>query len=270
MDIRRNFTLADVRRIMAKDPLPGDIASRYHSNGNAWAGGSYEDAKYGVANGDLKASFEADRIASKEFPWTNTVSHGIGTDYVLDTSGDAVDVSRFLSGDPECFYCRAEADAAPIVKIGIGVQASFFQDPERLRTRAMKLFGFIRALQMRGYSIELVVYEAVREAWANGATWVGAIQVMKAGDNLDPAIAAFLCTSPMTLRRVFFALNEDEDSNVRRRMGFGPENGGYGTPWDSYDGKELGIDINLSGVGTNAGAEDLFALARKAGIELAA
>ena len=137
----------------------------------------------------------------------------------MGTSGGAVDVAAFLSGEPECMV-DYRFDEAPqkFVNFYIGISASWTVTAHTLLKRGAVIYTMIRAMEILGYSMSLKICCRF-ESYCHSKAFYS-VQVKKAGEYLDPSVVAFWMTSPAVLRRLFFRLAEDSSEEERREMGF--------------------------------------------------
>jgi hypothetical protein len=248
--IHRKYSLSEVTRIMGLPEKPNSSSHKEENSG--WAGGTYQDAVRGSVYGDREISAQVDELARDMFPWSATSSQGIGTEFVFDVAGDYLDIARYLSGEPEHFVTQAESESAPILKIAFNVTAMSNNHADAMQKRAVKLFALVRALELRGYSVELTAYQAIRDVSGQENRMITEITLKRAGDVLDPTIAAFYCCSPLVQRRIIFVLQEQESEETRRNFGFGDYgffNSGYGRPDSTFEAKkELQADIDVPAI----------------------
>jgi len=224
-------TLSQVERIIdAPIPHP-EMGASSMSEDNNWAGGTYSKARSLLSVGDFDALSVADAEARKLSALVHDGMEGRRRKRIKDCAGDSVDMGLYLSGDP---MCMTDFQKAPtpnrLVNIFVNISASAFVPAKTIAARGAAIFTLIRAIELKGYTTQL---KLVSVHSSNGHS-VYEIIVKQFGEYLNPAITAFLVTSPMTLRRIIFRLMEENSEEVRQMIG-ATKFGGYGRPCDIHE-----------------------------------
>lgn len=148
-------------------------------------------------------------------------------------AGDEADIDRYLQGEPENMVAyRQRVDklgkrATLLVNSGAhhGVPA------ESILNRGAALLAVHDVLQKSGYTLGITMVETCTSSMHRNDTYATEyrIPIMKPGEYLDEDTIAFCIAHPAFLRRLMFALNETEDTDIRNYMGYFYD-GGYGVP----------------------------------------
>jgi len=159
-----------------------------------------------------------------------------------DVAGSVVDVGRFVTGDPENmmeFEPQPQDARGRIFVLKVNLSASASVDSKVLFWRGAAIMGLTDLLEKNGFSVEIQGCEAVH---SGGLRYVVRFPVKAAGAMLDQDRLAFALASPSMLRRVLFAVEENESPAIVERMGFNC-GGGYGCPADddAPSGEDNGI-----------------------------
>lgn len=151
-----------------------------------------------------------------------------------DVTGVAVDVDRYLSGEPENML-----DSVPVtvptfgrvVRVLVNGAASSRVEAETIRKRGAAIVALVEAVELAGCSAEVLVTFPVsdRETGRKSSFYAATVTAKAADQALDLDALAFLLAHPSMLRRCVFAVEETEGRKVRDQFGFYP-GGGYGLP----------------------------------------
>ncbi len=155
-----------------------------------------------------------------------------GVQEYYDVSGESVDVGRYLSGEPECMLAQSISPLSS-VSVFINISAKSNADAEQLFNRGIAVAAVIHALQSSGRGVALVVCESVSCGESIHETF---IQMQDFGEYINPGRLAFWAAHPAALRRCIFRYNEQQDPEIRDRLGF-KDGWGYGSPRDIEIGK---------------------------------
>jgi hypothetical protein len=128
--------------------------------------------------------------------------------YGWEVTGDAVDVGKYLSGEPECWLTQVpdgESTAGPIVRLVANIAASASVGAESLFSRGAIVFAAIDLLESLGHRVELTV---ARGTTVKGKTLEIFVPVKSANQPLDSDRLAFCLCSPAFLRRLTWSVSE--------------------------------------------------------------
>lgn len=149
-----------------------------------------------------------------------------GVQESFDVSGEAVDVGRYLSNEPECMFAQ-QITPLSTVSIVLNIAASCSASATCLYNRGIAMAAVIHALQSSGRGVSLKVVEAVENY--EGSIHTTEITLQDFGDYINPGRLAFWVAHPAALRRCIFRYNEQQSDELRERFGFYARSG-YGTP----------------------------------------
>lgn len=152
--------------------------------------------------------------------------------YHHDTSGDEPDVGLYLSGDPENMinYRVDDSMSGRNVKLLVNVSQHAYVDPTAITRRGIAIVAATETASAAGYGVQLEAVEhTVSSSYSSVMSIEYRIPLAEAGSYLNIDTLTFAIVHPSFLRRLIFALNESESSEIRDRMGFW-EGRGYGVP----------------------------------------
>jgi hypothetical protein len=151
----------------------------------------------------------------------------------FDVTGEAVDVGRYLGGEPECMFTQTITPLSAI-SVVMNISARCSADAEQIFNRGIAVAAVIHALQSAGRGVALTVCESVEDGGESHETF---ITLQEFGEYINPARLAFWAAHPAALRRCIFRYNEQQSDEIREQFGF-YSSGGYGRPQD-IDVKKL-------------------------------
>lgn len=138
----------------------------------------------------------------------NAVVNARATSYAYDVTGSFVDVGRFMSGEPECFFTESQECGNinnPIVKIIANLSASASVSSEHLFLRGASVAAAVDILESLGRRVE--VYAASSHI-RNKNIYDIMVMVKKANQPLDIDRLALAIAHPSFYRRLMFSLME--------------------------------------------------------------
>lgn len=145
----------------------------------------------------------------------------------FDVTGEAVDVGRYLGGEPECMFTQTITPMSA-VSVMMNICARCDANAEYIFNRGIAVAAVIHALQGAGRGVALSVCESVGGGGGSHETF---ITLQEFGEYINPARLAFWAAHPAALRRCLFRYNEQQSDEVRYQFGF-QSSGGYGRPKD--------------------------------------
>ena len=151
----------------------------------------------------------------------------------FDVTGEAVDVGRYLGGEPECMFTQTITPMSA-VSVMMNISARANAHAEYIFNRGIAVAAIIHALQGAGRGVALSVCESVRQDGGSHETF---ITLQEFGEYINPARLAFWAAHPAALRRCIFRYNEQQPDEIREQFEF-HSSGGYGAPQD-LDMKKL-------------------------------
>jgi len=161
----------------------------------------------------------------------------------VDLSGDEPDIDLYLQGDPEhmaTLWDRIELAYGKVVRIAMSRSASASTDPERIVHRGVAVLSAVEIMILLGFTVEIDLIDSTKRSdyFIEYQT-----PILHAGDPLHLDTLAFMLIHPSVLRRIWFAVAENEPLKIRKQFGF-EEDDGYGAPQDPHfrDGYDLVVD----------------------------
>ena len=208
-------------------------AARAVDGGPSWAGGVDFDgalhlARDGWPEGTRRAEKQTMTLADKLAPQL------VRDEYRFERApGVCFDMSRVLTGDPDCWIEPYETHVAgpgrPLVLVVSG-NASAAVSSETIMRRGATLAAFAILLERAGRACEIVLSMCAR---GDSLTAVDLVTLKHAGQPLNVDVATFALGHPATLRRLSFASLEGRTEAICRDVGVKPYAGGYGHPADA-------------------------------------
>lgn len=188
---------------------------------------SWGEAKDLAAHGWRDIETDALVIAESAVATVEREHDSMGFTPVWDTSGCEVDVSRYLSGEPENMidYHMVEVPRnGRVITLCASVSVSGGIGGESLKRRGYGVAALALAMNSLGFATELWA-----DLSASGGKCTGRIRVLVKGtnDELDPAKVMFAYAHPAMLRTLCFAGMHRFPSGVRKALDVGS---GYGSP----------------------------------------
>lgn len=204
-----------------RNPLVHHSAANMH--GDVWNGGSMADAErfadLGWSEGALLGRKYTDRLVAMLQGMIERPT------IVYDVEGAALDMGRYLEGEPEC-WMRFEQERAKFVRLVINVGASGAISGGTLIARGAVIIALAEVLEMSGTRCEITVVDATGDkSMRNGDIHYSASVTVKSFEqSADAASIAYAAAHPSVLRRHFFRLYETMDEAGCQA--------GYGAPAD--------------------------------------
>jgi hypothetical protein len=150
---------------------------------------------------------------------------------VFDVSGDAVDVGRFLSHEPECMFAQQVSEERSI-SVLVNISASAGAKAECLFNRGVAVAALVRAIQSTARSVSVSVGVSTHggdNPSPSEPRHVTIVNIQGMGELMHPGRIAFWISHPAALRRCFLRFMEQQPVEIRRKIGITPI-GRYGTP----------------------------------------
>tara|TARA_R110000851_G_scaffold65939_1_gene149419 strand:- start:175 stop:993 length:819 start_codon:yes stop_codon:yes gene_type:complete len=132
----------------------------------------------------------------------DTMADTIAPAIIYDVTGGAVDISAYMSDDPECFFrLDDEVQQAPIIKIGVCAVPCANIESHELMNQGRAIMALVDALELQGYSTELTALIPFKK---REATYLVEVVVKAAGAPWDASSVAFALAHPAFSRRLGF------------------------------------------------------------------
>lgn len=149
----------------------------------------------------------------------------------VDVAGDEVDVDRYLAGDHENMvqFALKYDQNGKVVTLFVNATMSSYIEPQQIVKRGAALVAAKEILTSSGYAMGITMVESATSSRGRDIQTEYHIPLISPGEYLDVDTAAFCLAHPSFLRRLIFALNDNESTALRRTMGFHP-GGSYGQP----------------------------------------
>jgi len=172
---------------------------------------SFEDAVTLASRGWPEGASRASEFRASLDSAVRDVTVARQAGFAFDVVGEAIDVGKFLSGEPECCLTRSESGESAsgrIVRIVANVAASGSVSADSLFARGAVVLAAIDILEGLGHRVELTV---ARGTTTNGQTLQIFVPIKSAGQPLDLDRLAFALCHPSFLRRLTWSVSEQHD-----------------------------------------------------------
>lgn len=160
----------------------------------------------------------------------------------FDLAGGAVDVGRFLGGDPECMRRIVVKPSVPVVTVAVAGAFLADADADMILANGAGVVALVELLAAAGYGVKVDLVGRSRAIESSRFHWSVVVGLKEPGEPLDIGALAFAMAHPSTFRRFIFGLRETDHRTVARMMG---APGGYGSTTYASD-LAAGYDIDLT------------------------
>lgn len=198
---------------------------------NSWSGTdslaeAIQLARKGWPEGIVQVEELIHRIrVNKLFPYAERLVR------TVDVAGDEPDVDLFLTGEPEHMVTLSERtlfNRGKVVRLILNRSAASGIDQASIVRRGVGVMLAFEVMRLLGFSPELTICQAVSGDY-DRERFELYVPVLHAGDPTNLDTLAFMFQHPSVLRRLFFALEDCEPTEIRHTFGF-MNHGGYGVP----------------------------------------
>lgn len=162
-------------------------------------------------------------------------------------AGHAPHIGRYLEGNPDNMMHRRLRQEKRIITIGVNISISGRVDKSIIMRRGAGIMMLIDALERRGYSVGVTLYEMIR-GYIGGKSRIRC-PIKAPNMILEKDRLAFMLGHPSMLRRILFAVEEHQSEKYRKNFGI-RSSGGYGTPMDIVTDDNIYIPAMIGGTGT--------------------
>lgn len=123
-----------------------------------------------------------------------------------DVAGGAVDVGRYLSGDPQCMRRVVMAPSRPIVRVAVPGCPLAVVSAETIMACGAATVALVDLLAQSGYGVEIVMVDAdaLTRATVDGDVMVTVVGIKAAHEPVDLGAVAFAMAHPAMFRRFLF------------------------------------------------------------------
>lgn len=231
-----HWSLSEYAAEAKRRVLPATLNEQGQRHFHTFAAASWDEANEMAETGWQDALPEAMAISEGIVETVNREHNVEAFHAVWDVSGGAVDVGRYLSGEPECMI---EMPPQEISKVGSVVtlvksmSASAAYGADELKAYGHMVVALALALSRLGHSVEIWVDCPVTGSRTGGSrrgTGLRAytrVLVKGANDALDPAQIMFALAHPALLRQLTFAVYDGFPSPFKAAFA---SSRGRGTP----------------------------------------
>lgn len=171
----------------------------------------------------------------------------------FDVAGAAVDIDRYLTGEPECLVQLTPVKVAkPGRVITVLVSAAYSSNirGEDIKQRGAAIAALVESLELLQHATEVWVEAQAGHGGLGKDTYTVLVKVKAVNEKLDIDRLLFAVAHPAFLRRLWFSVAEQEQPGTRARFGF--NGGSYGIAREPGQGKAINATLTL-GTLTNSG-----------------
>jgi hypothetical protein len=196
------YNLNTAKEVFNIKPYHSDFSSS-QSGSNSFAKVSYDDAVKLSLIGDQELLRSIETRARELSASGNGLSASNRLSRVYSDSDGDIDVSRHLSkSDTPFIAMKRQLRGKKLISLVINQTVQGGISHQALEKRGVAIYTAIRALELKGYSIEICL------VCPSPSTCV-TVTVKQFGEYLDPAVACFWVSHPAAFRRCMFRLIED-------------------------------------------------------------
>lgn len=176
------------------------------------------------------------------------------TDVNHDIEGHAIDVARFVDGEPECWLkfenVIQEAESGnKLIRITFNCTVSAGVSTDTIIRKGATISALIELLEYAGHRVDLTLVEAVGEAYLMQdrppAEFLVYTKLKTFDQNSDMANISYALAHPSVSRSLMFSVIETADAETRKKCHVGPY-GSYGRPVDIPKEEKGDIHIGSS------------------------
>lgn len=203
----------------------------WHQAKPKWAGGTHLQARrMAKGKGWQEAIGMVDVITKHVANLVDAETISDSFTYRYDVVGGAIDIGRFLTGEPECMI---EAHPVPLARRGkvarivVPIAYNANVDSSLAMKRGAAVVGLIESLARAHYSLEVWAVSA-GHSFGGNKRFAYSVKVADAAVAFDPAMVAFGVGHPAMFRRLSFNVECQEgfgmrsDFEIPSRMGKAP------------------------------------------------
>jgi hypothetical protein len=227
--IERNFRSWE--EFIEASERPTDCTSRAsRTNGAGFKGctdaQAVEWAKFGWLDGAKRA-----RVTSQMmFDRLGALIERVDIQY--DVEGHAIDIARYIEGEPECWMrfeqTMIDGTSPKHIRVLLNISASAGVSVDSLLARGAVTCALIELLEYAGHRVEL----SIGMKASSSEYYLVRVLVKPFDQPLDLAKVAYVFGHPSVLRYHIFSLMETEPAYIREKIGV---NWGYGKPTNMND-----------------------------------
>lgn len=218
------------------DEVLGGRTSRDASR-DRWAGGTLEPCSYEQAIEFARNGYPSGTATLRQRLDTlpPSIRPNLRPTPIWGVSGSTVDMGRYLAGEPENMIDTARTRRQSLVlRIAIERAVSSNVPPADIEATGASVLAVIERLRTAGIAAELWATFTIR-AKRSEDIYQARVKIQDASRPIDLDVLAFWIMHPAALRRISFAIEEQEARKVRKDFQF-YIGGSYGTPITLNDG----------------------------------
>lgn len=205
-----------------------------------WAGGSFEEAIAMAKDGYEPDNPTIEEIVS-QIETSMASSMATTFDTVYGVEGAAVDIGRYLAGEPECMVESVPIKVmrtGRIIRVAVPVGISAGTDQKSIERRGAAVMALLDILARLQFPVEIYAVIAMHGEGKHGRLDY-TVKCVGAGDTIDRARVAYALCHRSMFRRLGFSVMDSEPSEIGVK--FGHRGSFYGMP--SWEAKLEDLEI---------------------------
>lgn len=206
-------------------PLIGRASRDESAHSNFWMGATWHEARDLARTGDIAGARRLAPALLEAINATTANRPRLDPEYRLD-GGCAIDIARYVKGEPECWLEMIELEPMPQRGIAIVVNVAVLGNvkPSAIDKVGVGIGGAILGIQSQGCAVTLFVARYSADCNSGSYRLLQYAPINPGGTPLDISqMSAVL--RPWFLRRILFSLQETHSAETRERFSVGD---GYG------------------------------------------
>jgi hypothetical protein len=208
----------------------------------SWSGGTFSEAIAMAKAGYKPENPTIDEIV--ESIETSLDSSMMTTfESFMDVTGDAVDVGRFLTGEPECMMTSLPIRVmrtGRVIRVAVPVAQSAATDEDTYLRRGAAVMALLEILGQLQIPMEIYAVMAMHSRDNRESRLDYAVKIVGAGEVLDHGRAAYALCHRSFFRQIGFSVMDSEPDEIGYH--FGANGAYYGVP--SWGAELADLEIN--------------------------
>lgn len=152
----------------------------------------------------------------------------------FDVSGDEPDVDRFIAGEPEnmMIFYPDQGQFGKVLELKVNVAQHAYVSERAILRRGVVVSAAAGLIATAGFGLQIDAVEHIGDLshrHASRSRLEYTVPIAQAGDYFSLDAVIFALAHPSFLRRILFAVEENEDPMIRDLFGI-RSTGGYGMP----------------------------------------
>lgn len=206
-----------------------DRCRDYFTTDREWSGGTLDNSVKLAREGwgEIRDDVERIKLHVTALTDAETVSDTFGFTY--DVAGQAIDMGRYMEGQPECMLesvLQPVARKGKVVRVLVPVDFTSEVEPKQAMRRGAGIVALVDSLAKAHYTLEVWAIMSGKGSGSGGPSsykangksanrWTYIVKVASAAMPYDPAAVAFGLGHCSMLRRLAFSVLNQENDDMR-------------------------------------------------------